>query len=583
MSAASAFLKTSNKIFAGVMARVRAVLRLLNRQRLDWPDDALAAALAPLRKRVRERYWLESLRLALLWGLGLAGALQVILHLVYIEEIVSWAALVGVMAAFLFAFGRFLGRPDALEVVRVADGLGLDARAVTAFRLLRQHRTDPWAKAACAESLPGCKQLGSRAGDLYQVFDNRRFWMGPGILAVVVLVLAVIPPAWEGGRMDRELRKQAEIVAESAVGQVKGLQFDGRNLLPAELRRSLDSLPRDLRRAQERSQAVARLQKAAQEVENLSTNLSPAARRDAMSLGALWERQPDRNWHDLGAALTRGDQERVGKEAAALNQAVATGGSVKKEQAAQALFQGAEAVSNATLRQQLREAAQKILAGAEGDRLSGKSGGSSAAAANALPSEALTGLADAATAAGHLANASSALFGLAQQLAAGASGRELAQAGDLASMAPVTGASSAGGPAGETGGQGAAGGQDGNSGSGGNGEGSGRGNSGGGNGSGGQGAGHGGGGLNAQKPSLLGGSGERVNVTGDVRNGEDGVQITLPHSPTEAGSVLPYTRVYTQYLAEAHDSLSRAPLPPAMESLVWKYFDGVQPGAGENK
>jgi len=64
-------------------------------------------------------------------------------------------------------------------------------------------------------------------------------------------------------------------------------------------------------------------------------------------------------------------------------------------------------------------------------------------------------------------------------------------------------------------------------------------------------------------------------VQGQIREGEQGREVALERSPTALGAVRPYTEVYGQYMAEAQESLGRAPLPPDMEKLVWQYFNAL--------
>lgn len=62
-------------------------------------------------------------------------------------------------------------------------------------------------------------------------------------------------------------------------------------------------------------------------------------------------------------------------------------------------------------------------------------------------------------------------------------------------------------------------------------------------------------------------------VSGQLRDGEQGTEVALDGGPTTLGELRPYTEVYGQYMAEAQQSLGRAPLPPEMENLVWQYFN----------
>jgi len=76
-------------------------------------------------------------------------------------------------------------------------------------------------------------------------------------------------------------------------------------------------------------------------------------------------------------------------------------------------------------------------------------------------------------------------------------------------------------------------------------------------------------------PHLLGGSGQETHVSGRIGPGQGGTETSLPESPTELGAVRPYREVLPLYKEEAINSLSAAPLPPDLESLVWQYFTSL--------
>ncbi|MDN5343917.1 MAG: hypothetical protein PWQ18_28, partial [Clostridia bacterium] len=108
-----------------------------------------------------------------------------------------------------------------------------------------------------------------------------------------------------------------------------------------------------------------------------------------------------------------------------------------------------------------------------------------------------------------------------------------------------------------------------------------------GSGSGGQGrgggAGTGGGGLESiYAPYLIGGEGPASQVHGFSRAGETGPEVNLPGAPVVRGAVRPYGEIYPAYAAQARESLSRSPLPPTLENLVWQYFSSIDPGKGQN-
>ncbi|MCR4418584.1 MAG: hypothetical protein NUV99_00225 [Clostridia bacterium] len=585
-----------------------------------WPETRLAAALGPLTRRVKARFALETVRLSLFWGLAAAGALLVFLYLAALSDPVAWAGLAGLVAAGLVTGWRIGRRPDALDVVRIADGLGAGGRAVTAFRLLNRPFRDPWAEVAVAEGLEACAALEPE--NSYPVLPSWRPWCSVVVLGTVLILLAFLPnplsSAWLGRREAREALAEAARRAGAVVAQAEKLRVGEKELLTPVEKEELRSLVEELRRSATREEAAAALKAAAAILEEASTRAGPRAGEDLPYLAAALRDIPGEGWRELGEALSRGDARRLEEAAQALADGLQTGGKEAREEAAMALLRQAEATGDLGLRRALREAARSLMP-------TGAPGAEEGAAGQAMEvlSASLSSLAVQAKATDVLARGAATLGAMARALsgggnamavaaAAGAAGNPAGMAGAGGSPAAAgataggnpggqgngagqgsTGGSGSGGAAGGAAGSGTAGntGSSGGSGSGGgngegsaggSGEGDGGGKGTGGPGSGGHGAGTGGGGLQmVYAPSLLGGTGEQVRVSGEIREGEAGSEVTLEDSPLTLGEVRPYTEVYPRYRREAQESLVQAPLPPALEDLVWKYFTSLEPGQPE--
>jgi hypothetical protein len=82
---------------------------------------------------------------------------------------------------------------------------------------------------------------------------------------------------------------------------------------------------------------------------------------------------------------------------------------------------------------------------------------------------------------------------------------------------------------------------------------------------------------------MLGGeAGPDVAVAGDAGSAS-GDTVQLPDSPLTLGAVRPYQSVYGEYEEHARQSLAQQPLPPALESLVQRYFSAIAPSAGADR
>lgn len=79
-------------------------------------------------------------------------------------------------------------------------------------------------------------------------------------------------------------------------------------------------------------------------------------------------------------------------------------------------------------------------------------------------------------------------------------------------------------------------------------------------------------------PSLMGGQGgARIRAPGDG-GAATGERVELPESRVSLGALWPYNEVYGEYETAARESAARQALPPALQSLVQRYFSSIKPG-----
>ncbi len=567
-------------------------------KRHGWPGRELERALEPLARRVTLRYRLESARLALLWGLAATGALLALLRL-YPAFSPPAALFTGGAIVLGVVLTRLYRRPDALAVVRVADEMGLNGEAVTAFRLLETGTGDPWSREALDRGTKACAGFALSEGAHYPAVPRWRPWRDLALLAAVLLVLQAVPDHlgsyWAERKEEQRALQAAAREARLAVDQIKNLQVNGQDILPEELRKKLGDLPREVARAGDRGKAVAELERARWEVDGARAVIDPSAGRDMQRLAEAWDSADDEKWRDMAQALRGGDEGEIQEAARKLVEKTQQGGEEANLELAAAMLAGAGMVENPALRKSLRDTAGAALtsgnsAGQSGSGSSSGQGGESLATATDALADVLAGAAATASAGGTLGRASAALASAAQNLGgAGAAGAGAQMAGNAAGSGgngSGTGGTAPGGSnasgAGGQGGSGSGSGSDGNNGSGGtgnSGNGDGDGGNGNGTGSGGQGSGVGGASSSGGGMDLIytpfHPDGVDSQVQGQVREGEQGSETALEHSPVALGELRPYTEVYGRYMAEAQDSLGRAPLPPDMEKLVWQYFNSL--------
>lgn len=574
------------------MITIKKYFQINKPARYCWPDEELARALKPLSQKVTVRYWIETLRLVLLWGLAVTGALLALLWLYPVMPL--WTAVIlGNVVVVAILMIRIYQRPDALDVVHVADQLGLNGAAVTSFRVLETSASDSWSRTAASKGIAACNNQSVQLAALYPPVSSWCPWRDVAFLAGLIVILNVVPnpllPYWAEKQARQEALDLAALEARQTVERVKDLQVNGEQVLPDEVKRKLAGLPKDIKNSSNERAAADKLERARWDIEEAGKFIDPYARQDLKQLADLWGNMPEVEWQKTAAALEKGDAVEIEKALKQLSSKMQEAGSEQRESAAAALFNGVAAVNSPDLSRALREAAGAMLdsgnqaAGTPGAGNSGQNGQSLAAATSAL-SGALSGMAQSASAGSALGNASATMAALAQSLAGGAAGGATAVAASgtgngSTDAGSASGGAASGAGAADGGGQGSGGDSNdgnGNSGGTGNGNGNNSGNGTGGNGSGGTGAGKSGGGLDLiYTPFLPNSQGTSSQVTGQMRQGEQGSEVQLERSPTALGALRPYTEVYGQYMAEAHESISRAPLPPDMEKLVWQYFTSL--------
>ncbi|RIX51736.1 hypothetical protein D3P08_15045 [Paenibacillus nanensis] len=444
------------------------------------------------------------------------------------------------------------------------------------------------------------------------------------LLAICIVMLALPNPQHDRAVALAEARsavQELEAEAEKLEEELDSLKLPEE--AKEELLRPLDELRRELNASGvDPAAALEELAEAMRELEQTAAEAKAASERLEQTAAAM-SAQP--SLRQLGAALQDRDAAAMERAIEDMRSQLKELSPAEREALAQALErlaaeQPQEEGAAGELAAALEEAAQQARAAgddgaAEGEAApeSGSGGDALAALQEALAREMSQGELErlAREMSGQLAGGGAAL---AEQLAAqggavppswagaaasGAAGQGSAGSGG---QSPGSGSGQAGEGAGQSGGSGsgagAGQGQGAGSGAGqgsGSGVGSGSGGSGGGSGAG-SGSGTGSSGSGTGSGSGAGGgygagtgAGSRTLVTtprslagsGDVY--EDGGPSTGGQtqsggqSPMIDGTTRPYEEVYSEYAAEAQESLGRSQLPASMQDKVKQYFDEIQP------
>lgn len=564
----------------------------------------LLQALRPVAARVRLRHLLHWLGAGLLIGL-LGGAAIALAGRAFGQPDPILGPLLWLAVSACGALAAALCRlPGPLAAARAADALGLAERVTSALHA--NAIGHPAASLLTTEAV-GALATANPAG--IGVWPRGRRWLAlpVAVAALLAALLAPLPGLGDATRRAAEARAVAD--ARQAVEAVEAtLPPAAPQPIARATAEELRALERELNEARTAAEAARALERSQERLAGLPNAEDYAAKRALDALASTWSGRSDLG--ALAAALSRYDSAAVERAAAELADR-AEGMTPEQRQSLQrALQSGANAARDVpALAQSLRQAAS-----AAGSRSASKDGegtasAEGAASAGSAMAGAASALAQSAAQASGLRAAQSALSSLGQAraglcppgsqsaLAAGAPSSAAASAAAAGAGASGTSSSGSGsGSAGSAPGNGGSTASSSGSGSAGSGTGAGIG-SGGGPSTGQPGAPNAGattglgGGQSGSKsptgydrvyaPSLLGGEGgPQVQAPGDTA-GAAGQGVELPQSPLELGAARPYSEVFAQYQASARQALARQALPPALQSMVQRYFSSIEPGSGE--
>ncbi|HEX2034483.1 MAG TPA: hypothetical protein VHS99_09890 [Chloroflexota bacterium] len=581
------------------------------------PQSAvLTHALAPLGGRVRRRALLEHLHAGLLWGGIGATTITLAGRLLGRPDAPLAAIVVCAIATGMVLTLALLNRPQVWDVARAADDLGLQEQATSAlFASGTNHPVAPLLTAGAVQA------IGSLDPQTYPLVTHpRRWWAVAGaFLALLLALLVPIPALGDAGRRAQEARAVAATRAA-----VQALQAPAATPRPPEplaqaTAQELAALEQQLASARSAAEAARALEQAQQRLAALPAAQDFTRQRALDELGAAWAGQPD--LEAVRQAIQARDADATRQAMADLAGRADAMSPEQRQQLQLALQAGANATRDVPeLSSALRQAASRVAAGQPADGSQAGSGeairaleaslsqSASQGAGLRTVQQAVSGLGQTRAALGQ----ASASGGAASGAPAGSASSAQAGAAGSGPGAGSAGGASAGSSngAGSGSGTGSGSGQGGSSGAGGTGQGTGSGAGTGGAGQGtGSGAGAGGapgtgqpgaGGASAgpgqgavpnrppnaagattydpiYAPHLQGGEGgPSIQLPADS-SAASGETVDLPDSSVTLGAQRPYNEVYGQYENAARQSLTRQSLPPALQSMVQRYFSAIAP------
>lgn len=491
-------------------------------------------AMKPVRRRIRALRGVQGIFLGALVGAAVCVAVLIVSFLTPIEGI---SRVLIPLAAGCPLLGGLLGLLwpiSAMTAARRADACGLKERTLTA--LLYKDDDSPMARLQRQDAEAMLYALPVKAA--MPVRLKRQVWIPAASLALVACALLLIPNPQHDvlrarARERLVLSAQADEIEEAAE---KLAQEDMTEEERRELRRITGEMAADLRKADNKREALEALDKQQNEMDELRRQMQ---QRAAGEMASALSSQP--GLKGLAQAMESGGESEMQEALSAVEEAMQT------------------AEGQKSLGEQLSEAAAAMPAGAAQQALSN----SAAAAIMGNPLEATQALASTCNNAGSAAGTGANLDALMRMARAGA-----AQAGSSVSATQGSGGS----------------GSDGNSGAGGGG-GAGRGST---NQDAGYREGSGrergtGSGAMEDKvgayeriydPTRIGGDNEASMVEGTEGN-QDIQQIQLGPGAGDVNGTVPYNQVIGEYRQAAAQAMRQGALPATLQDFVNRYFDAL--------
>lgn len=499
------------------------------------------AAFVSMTRRVRLRWLLDTLGLALLVSLLGAAVLAVIGRL-WFESVWPWLVLAWCALATLVVFQyRAAVWPTTQRVARAADRLGLAERVSSALFAVSQ--PSAVAPLLLADAQRALDRVDTRG---FRVAPHRKPWLAVTGAAALFIILAVLPLQLPGGA-DATDRQRLESVRQ-AVAAVE-LQRPTDEARPSPLRErqteELQALREALARTESTTEAARELERTEQRLAAIPSEDDYARRRALDAAAQRLRDTPD--LVPLASALAERDARTVEQALADLNSRLQQPGALSDEerQRIQTTLQAAANSAAATqpqLASALRRAASQLAGASNIDQ----------ATASELQQQ-LDAALSSAEGLDSLEATQADLRNLrATTLPEGA--RLVRATGTPTAYALIPGAAGSGGtPVAAVAVQGP------------NANGAGRG---------------------TQPydpvyaPTRLGGEpGPDVQLPSDP-TGASGSSVELPRGPLSVGDVQPYNQVYADYAEAARQSAARQPLPPNVQGMVDRYFGAIAPEEG---
>ncbi|GEC92515.1 hypothetical protein [Brevibacillus brevis] len=567
-------------------------------------NDELKSLLAPIRKQLGLRVWIQQLTVYGLWGIG-ASLVLLLLARVWPIPFYQWIAVVLPVLVVLTGLVRALWiRPTWLQCAQVADGNGLAQRVVTAWE--NQENQSMVAGMQREDALQHLRK------NLPHIVESVRIWSlvqrkvyVTSSLLLVCLVLFLWPNPQDLRLAQMAEEKKAVAQVEEEVEAIKQEVKKNTGLTDAQ-KKQLEEMLEQAKKAMAKADDPAERQNALRAAEKQLEKVRDAEQRKEKALQALQRSLGNQEGTKaLAGAMEAKDRQAMTEALAQMAKAMESMPQKEREEIARELASAAEQLKKEAesadskeledIAKQLAEAAQQTAQGQvpqamtalenslmqamTGIQQSQQAMLAAIHAAASLNQSQMT-LASAGAQAGNAgasgAGAGTAATGQATP-ASGTPGNQPTAATPGAGANPNQGANPANQPGNGNNGSG-----QGNGNGNGNGNGSGNGN---GNGSGGQGSGQGGGaGLGKGKHELVTVPAERIGgengpvdtVGGPLGSGPSQSQQS-GNTQVSSGGTLPYEEVYGQYEQFARESMEKGSIPGDYQQIVKDYFSKIEP------
>ena len=345
-------------------------------------NNEIAAALRPVKRRIRRNRTIRGAAFGLAAGMGAALAVMILARFVMLPDALLWAGAAAGAGLLAGAAAGALRRVDSREAARQADRCGLKERAVTAVEMPAPETEPDGTRRELLEAQrrDACEALRKLDPRKIRVGSLRLPLAAAGIGCALCAAMLLIPnPVGQRAEEIRALQERLEKLGQQAEKAARQDEAGMTAEEKQELRRLTADLKRELRESRDEADAMVAADRAEKRLEQMEHRTAGDARTAAESAQALAEALAGAGLENLAGAASAGDAEALAQALEAMNAVEAEALKQAAEELSGAAGAAAEAMAAGAGQENAGRAAENAL-----EALSAGQGQQAAAQSSAL-------------------------------------------------------------------------------------------------------------------------------------------------------------------------------------------------------